>query len=153
MVIPIGCHISTKHAQMGTGISGSIILDKFRWLQLGRHDNLGDIGQTIKINASSGAWTLHNVHLFRKGFHLVLNLTSARLWGLILRRIHFLFPLCGPMGGVVQSLFGFSGGVSFLFNYIQPIDKNSINAMNLIFRVCLDTVYFVEIKKLLLKVR
>ena len=88
---------------MGTGISGSIILDKFRWLQLGRHDNLGDIGQTIKINASSGAWTLHNVHLFCKGFHLVLNLTSARLWGLILRRIHFLFPSlwangrCGPI--------------------------------------------------------
>ena len=91
LVVPIGCHISTQHAQMGTRISGSIILDKFRWLKLGRHDNLGEICQTIKINASPRAWTLNNVHLFRKFFHLVLNLTLARLWGLILRRIHFLF--------------------------------------------------------------
>ena len=47
MIVSIRCHLPTKHAQMGAGFSSAIILDKLRCLELGWHNDLRKIGQTI----------------------------------------------------------------------------------------------------------
>ena len=47
MIIPIGCHLPTEHAQVGVRISDAIVFDKLGCLELGRHNDLREIGQTI----------------------------------------------------------------------------------------------------------
>ena len=47
MVIPIRSHHPTEHAQVRTRISCTIILNKLWCLELGRHNNLREVGQTI----------------------------------------------------------------------------------------------------------
>ena len=48
---------------MGAGISIAIILDKLGCLELGRHNKLGEIGQTVYINTSSSAGALYDMYL------------------------------------------------------------------------------------------
>ena len=47
MIIPIGCHLPTEHAQVGVRISDAIVFDKLGCLELGRHNDLREIGQTV----------------------------------------------------------------------------------------------------------
>ena len=47
MIVSIGCHLPTKHMQMGARISSAVIRDKLGFLELGRHNDLKEIGQTV----------------------------------------------------------------------------------------------------------
>ena len=44
MIVSIGCHLPTKHVQMGARVSSAIILDELGYLELRRHNDLGEIG-------------------------------------------------------------------------------------------------------------
>ena len=46
---------------MGVRISSAIILDKLGCLELGRHNDLREIGQAIHIDISSGAIALYDM--------------------------------------------------------------------------------------------
>ena len=46
MIVSIG-YLPTEHAQMGVRISSAIILDKLECLELGRHNELKEIGQAV----------------------------------------------------------------------------------------------------------
>ena len=47
MIVSIRCHLPTKHAQMSARISSAIVLDKLGCLEIGRHNDLKEIGQTV----------------------------------------------------------------------------------------------------------
>ena len=47
MIVSIGCHLPTKCVQMGVRISSAIALDKLGCLELGRQNNLREIGQAV----------------------------------------------------------------------------------------------------------
>ena len=47
MIVSIECHLSIEHVQMGVGIPNAIILDKLGGLELGRHNDLRVISQTV----------------------------------------------------------------------------------------------------------
>ena len=47
MIFSIGCYLPTEHAQMGVGISSAIVLNKLGCLELGRHNDLREIGHTF----------------------------------------------------------------------------------------------------------
>lgn len=47
MIVSIGFHIPTKYVLMGTGISSAIVHDKLECLELGRHNGLRQMGQTV----------------------------------------------------------------------------------------------------------
>ena len=47
IIVSIGCHLPIEHVQMGARISSAIILDKLWCLELGRHNDLREIDQTI----------------------------------------------------------------------------------------------------------
>ena len=47
VIIPIRSHLPTKHAQVHTRISSTIILDELWCLEFGRHNNLREVGQTV----------------------------------------------------------------------------------------------------------
>ena len=59
MIISTGCHLPTKHVQMGIRISTAIILDELRSLELRRHIDLREIGQIVQIDTSSSAKALY----------------------------------------------------------------------------------------------
>ena len=47
VIIPVGSHFPTEHAQLCAGVSCTIILDE-RWcLELGGHNDLKEVGQTV----------------------------------------------------------------------------------------------------------
>ena len=60
MIASIGCHLPTEHVQMGSWISSAIILDKLRCLELGRHNDLREIGQAIQIDTYVGNVALYD---------------------------------------------------------------------------------------------
>ena len=47
VIIPIRSHLPTEHAQMHTRVSRAIILDKLWCLELGRHNDLREVGQIV----------------------------------------------------------------------------------------------------------
>ena len=47
MIVSIGCHLPTEHVQMGIRIASATILDELGYLELGRHNDLREIGQTV----------------------------------------------------------------------------------------------------------
>ena len=89
MIVSIRCHLHIDHTQMSVRISSAIILDKLKCSELGRHNNLREIGQTVQINTSSCTKALYDMYFLNQGLHLTFDLTVTRLCGLILRRIHF----------------------------------------------------------------
>ena len=64
---------------MGVRISSAIILDKLGCLELGRHNDLKEIGQAIQIDISLGAIALYGMDFLRQGLHLNFDLTITRL--------------------------------------------------------------------------
>ena len=62
MIISIGCHLPTKHAQMRARISNAIILDKLKCLELRRHNDLREVGSTVQIDTSLGARALYDTN-------------------------------------------------------------------------------------------
>ena len=64
-----------------------MILDKLRWLELGRHNDLREIDQAIQNDTPLGAKALYDMYILNQGLHLTFNLTIARLLGLIHSRI------------------------------------------------------------------
>ena len=47
VIIPIGSHLSIEHAHVRARVSGTIVLDKLWCLELGRHNNLKEVGQIV----------------------------------------------------------------------------------------------------------
>ena len=47
MIVSIRCHLPTEHVWMVARISNANILDKLGCLELGRHNDLREIGQAI----------------------------------------------------------------------------------------------------------
>ena len=47
MIVSIRCNLPTEHVQMSARISNVIILDGLGCLELGRHNDLREIGQAI----------------------------------------------------------------------------------------------------------
>ena len=47
VIIPIGSHLPTEHAQVHTRVSCTIILDELWCLELRRHNDLRKLSQTI----------------------------------------------------------------------------------------------------------
>ena len=47
MIVSIGYHLPTKHAQMGARISSAITLDELGCLELKRHNDLREISQAV----------------------------------------------------------------------------------------------------------
>ena len=89
MIVPTRCHLSTKHVQMGIGISSAIILEKLKWLELRRHKDLREIGQSYPnlhfLGLQSPLWFV----FFQSSSLLDFWPDLARFWGRILRRIYF----------------------------------------------------------------
>ena len=63
MIIPIRSHLPTEHVQVRARISSTIILGELWCLELGRHNDLREVGQTILINTSMGVRALHDMKL------------------------------------------------------------------------------------------
>ena len=79
MIVSIGCHLPTKHAQMGTRISNAIILDELGCLELGRHNDLREIGQIVQIDTSLGIGALYDIDFLSQGLCLIFDLIITRL--------------------------------------------------------------------------
>ena len=47
VIIPIRSHLPIEHAQVHTRVSHTIILDKLWCLELGRHNDLREVSQTV----------------------------------------------------------------------------------------------------------
>jgi len=75
MIVSIGCHLPTEHAQMGARISSAIIVDKLECFELGRHDDLREIGQVVQIDTSSSIGALYDMDFLSQGLHLTFDLT------------------------------------------------------------------------------
>ena len=63
MIISIGCYLPTEHEQMGARISSAIIFDKLKCLELGRHNDLREIGQVVQIDTSLSTEALYDTNL------------------------------------------------------------------------------------------
>ena len=63
VIIPIGSHLPTEHAQVHTRVSCTIILDELWCLELGRHNDLREVGQSLSINTSMCAEALYDMKL------------------------------------------------------------------------------------------
>ena len=59
MIIPIGSHLPTKHAQVHAKVSRTIRLDKLWCFELRRHNDLREVGQIVQINTSMGICISH----------------------------------------------------------------------------------------------
>ena len=47
VIIPIRSHLPTEHAQVRTRVSSTIILDELWCLELGKHNGLREVAQTV----------------------------------------------------------------------------------------------------------
>ena len=92
-----GCYLHMEPSSYRTcaRVSQTIILDELQCLELGRHNDLWEVGQTIQINTSMGAGALYDMKLLSQGFHLALNLVDPRFGVLVLKRICFLVIVLG----------------------------------------------------------
>ena len=95
VIIPIRSHLPIEHAQVCERVSCTIILDKLWCLELGRHNFLKEVGQTIQINASTDIGALYDTKLLGQSLYLALDLANPRFGVLVLRRICFLVIALG----------------------------------------------------------
>ena len=65
-----------RHVHMCARVSSTIVHDELWCLELRRHNNLKEVGQTVQINASMGVRALHNWKLLSQSFHLALDLAN-----------------------------------------------------------------------------
>ena len=95
VIIPIESHLPMKHAQVCVRVSHTIIFDELWCLELGRHNDLREVGQTVQINASMGTRALYDTKLLSQSFHLAFDLADPRFGVLVFRRICFLVIALG----------------------------------------------------------
>ena len=61
MIIPIGSHLPTDNTQVCTKVSSTIVFDDLLCLELGRHNDLKEVGQIVYTNASMSTKALYDL--------------------------------------------------------------------------------------------